>query len=176
MRLLVSHAPSQDDLMPDARFEAWSDWCVDNGLEFLEADMESSAVAAKAPKRLLDDYGSEEDRGNGKERLLEALSQNMWPKMTKKDPSIAEAPSEAAEELNASMPVPDADLLERMASLDGPDAFEKAISSARGMRDHAMTLPDEERREFASKMALHLMQLMEDMGDDEDDEENRDAV
>ena len=161
-------------MMPDERFDAWSDWCVDHAIEFLETDMESSVGGRdNNVKRLLDDYGGDEERGGGKQRLLEALSQNMWPIMQKKDKvaavEVEEAPKKRAGEAADMI---DADLMEMMGDPDGPDAFEKAITAAREMREHALTLPDDERREFASKMALQLMSLMSDFGDDDDEDED----
>lgn len=45
--------------------------------------------------------------------------------------------------------------------------------SAREMREHALTLPDEERREFASKFALTMLALMDQLdGDEEDGDDN----
>ena len=55
--------------------------------------------------------------------------------------------------------------------IDGPDKFEKALNAAREMREHALSLPDEERREFAGKMSMYLLSLMGDMDDEGEDEE-----
>jgi hypothetical protein len=161
--------------MPEGRFDVWSGWCVEHGFEFLEADMESSVGAAEA-KRLLDDYGEEEERGLGKQRLFEAISSNMWPEMKKKEIVKKEAVIPPEDESNTPAEksemeqMLDPEFMRIMGDPDAPDMFEKAISQAREMREHALSLPDDERREFASKMALQLMSLIGEMGSDEDDE------
>jgi hypothetical protein len=45
------------------------------------------------------------------------------------------------------------------------------IPSARQMREHAMKLPDEQRREFAGKFAMTMLALMDELDDDDDDDE-----
>ncbi len=196
MRALVAHSPSLDELLSEPRFEAWSNWCVENGLEFVEADMESTPNGTRAAKSLLEDCeeGAGE-RGFGKERLLEALSSTMWPNLVRKERSDAAAAMAAAAPARAPPAAVDEQKIgnserelkaaaERAgAGLLGPeeeedpdlaaDVFERALTQAREMREHALTLPDEERREFASKMALQLLSLMGGLeGDDDEDEED----
>jgi hypothetical protein len=195
IRVLVSHSCSQDDQLSEVRFEAWKNWCAEKELELLEADMESSPSSREAgAKRLLDDCDEDEEpRGRGKERLLEALSTNMWPIMHKKElkketEKLAEP--KKVEKVAAAVVVDDGgaasahphrppagaafDPLSLLGGeeddVEGPDQFEKALTAAREMREHALALPDDERREFASKMTLYLMSLMGGLEDEEEGE------
>jgi len=76
-----------------AKAEEWRDWCVENGFEFVVADLETNnAVEGRTDK----DKASEEatttndsssgmmrEKG-GRERIVEALEANMWPHMQMK--------------------------------------------------------------------------------------------
>lgn len=49
--------------------------------------------------------------------------------------------------------------------------FENAFEQINKMREHSLSLPMEERREFASKFALQFASMLGDFEDDEDEEE-----
>jgi hypothetical protein len=181
IRALVAHSASLDDLLSDLRYEAWCGWCAEHGLEFLEADMESTPQRGTG-KSLLDDCEEDEPRGKGKDRLYEALVSNMWPVMVKKEKVIhadtTREPSSSTETFTTSTttenregkPFDPLSLLDIDNGVDGPDQFERALSAARDMREHALALPDEERREYAAKMSLYLMNLMGGLEDSDDEE------
>jgi hypothetical protein len=191
VRALVAHSPSLDELLSEPRFEAWSSWCVDNGLEFMEADMESTPHGTRAARSLLEDCEEEGagERGMGKERLLEALASTMWPCLMRKErseaaeepaapralPAVAVKPAKIGNGAKENDDSPLTGLLPPEEEEEGDlsaDVFERALTQAREMREHALTLPDEERREFASKMALQLLALMGGLEGDEGDEED----
>lgn len=160
--------------------------CAEHGLELLEADMESSPARDSAGKSLLDDCSDEEPRGKGKERMLEAFLSNMWPVMKKKEVAALPPPSTATttttttataaaaapglKDASPAKPFDPLSLLEGEDGVDGPDQFERALTAAREMREHALSLPDEERREFAGKMSMYLLSLMGGLDDDDDDD------
>ncbi len=193
VRALVAHSPSLDDLLPELRHEVWSSWCLENGLEFLEADMGSTPHGSRAAKSLLEDYGDDaEERGFGKERLLEALSSTMWPVLKKKEraeqPLPVAAPVSGVEKNagkkgekkgNDARELAEHELMAALAAEEdepgAADVFERALTQAREMREHALSLPDEERREFASKMALQLMAMMGGLEDDNEDSDAEDG-
>ncbi len=205
LMLMVAHSSSLEDMMPEQRAGLWSDWCLERGFEFVEADMETSVAAVDAGRRgearsLLEQEdlseGDAAERERGKQRLLEALHSHMWSSMTRKqqqqqqgggvrparddDDDDDERQAERDDSDNDKQHYVDFEQYAQMIQqaekeheLTSMDAFERALGSAREMREHAMSLPDEERRELAAKFALHLLSLMDGMegGDAADDDE-----
>lgn len=154
-----------------------------------------TGVRDVVPQSLLEREG-EMEREHGKQRLLEALQSHMWSSMRKlaqeeQDTTQENKQPEALREgyvdfASYSALIRDAE--EGGGEDDGGlEAFEAALNSAREMRQHALSLPDEERRavphllffvvasrslllQIAGKFALHLLTLMEGLDDDDDDE------
>jgi hypothetical protein len=195
--LMVAHSGNVDEMMPEQRSNLWADWCLEQGFEFLEADMETSVGAAlgagrgQGATRSLLEQEAEADREQGKQRVLDALRSHMWSSMARKQHvasavaqvAAAEHEREETTEQAGDGPADDDDKqhyidfdeytqmvqqAEKEHDLQSMDAFERALNSAREMREHAMSLPDEQRKEFAAKFALQLLALMGDL-DEEDD-------
>lgn len=69
-----------------SQVEAWREWCVESGFEFIVAELEGEGQAETHKE------GGDESimrEKNGRERILEALEANMWPKMQMKQRNSA---------------------------------------------------------------------------------------
>eukprot|EP00127_Corallochytrium_limacisporum_P002531 Clim_evm88s128 gene=Clim_evmTU88s128 len=167
MLVNVSYIPESTD-----DFEHWIQWCVSNGTEFVQID--SSGVAGNPSPgdgESNDDNGFDESKGI--DRLLEALEAHMWPAM---NPATARAPRAHERNLNADgeeeeeMPS-----IGRIRELDdsefGPDdgTFEGLLGHLSDLRAKAESMPDEQRKDFAERVALAFLERMDFTEDDLED-------
>ena len=199
VRAMVAHACAPEDFLPEEKLNVWNEWCLERNLEFMEGDMETTIVR-RGTRSLLDDT-DEEQRGQGKERLYEALTSNMWPSMQKKEvPQLQDREKEVETGKKASDGEEDGDgdedvthlnyidFDEYMKSVKGMeeepaeddleklmenDPFEVALNNARQMREHMLNLPDNERRELAAKFALQMFNMMGGLEEEEEEEEHQ---
>jgi len=144
------------------------DWCIDNHIEFVDA------IETRPPD-------VDEREKYGIERVLEALENNAWPNMQKKNilkqqppqtqpPVSADTVQKAPENKKESTPEDELTTIQspyiptnffEALSAPGEDFdFEKVLHTLKGLKDQAAQLPDQERRALAASVALSFAKLL----------------
>jgi len=120
------------------------------------------------------DDDEEEDEGFaekvGMERVKEALNSHMWPHHVMKEtqPTNGHVTQNGVNSDNGDVwdGVHDAEFAER--DMNGGASFEQLFANFQLMKDKAQSLPDEQRKDYAEKVALAFWSAMGG-SDDEDD-------
>ncbi|TPX51506.1 hypothetical protein SeMB42_g01086 [Synchytrium endobioticum] len=145
------------------------DWCIENGFEFIDADDtgESSVV---------DDPVEAARAKFGLDRVIEALESNMWDGLVRKTPPYmgpssnnnsrpTPLPSTIRNNISTTNPNDLASLYSHVFNSfttdlsngdmeDNIDGFEVALHQLKTLREQSRMLSDNERTEFAAKVAL----------------------
>ncbi|KAJ3280326.1 hypothetical protein HK104_000752 [Borealophlyctis nickersoniae] len=111
----VANTPgTTDERAPSVDVDVFEDWCIANGVEFVDVD--TSAASRAGDGSALEDV--RKDRV-GFERIVEALETNMWDGMRRKQ-IPARARQEAEEEKDSALDNPD-DSMRKLVELLGVD-------------------------------------------------------
>eukprot|EP00727_Mastigamoeba_balamuthi_P002591 m51a1_g12329 hypothetical protein (311) ;mRNA; r:462405-463486 len=138
------------------------EWAFDVGAELIDPNATTSDARDK----------------EGLDRVLEALQANMWEGAIKAEPKASAGNPEAATAADALS----REFFEEDGFWTGSASLEDAVGRLRSLRDTARTLPDDQRRDLALRVALSLARAEEeegvegapaggDDGDDGDDDE-----
>ncbi|KAJ3292922.1 hypothetical protein HK104_004900 [Borealophlyctis nickersoniae] len=182
---VANTAGAVDEGAPCADVDVFEDWCIANGVEFVDVD--TSAASRADDGRALEDVGKERV---GFERIVEALETNMWDGMRRKQ-TPARARQDAEDEEDSALDdldgIPDTDPMRKFVELlglnfaddgdgDGDpgdlDAFEESVQKLKRLRayrrrsslmslqtkEYNLTLPEAERR---AALSLGLESVVE---------------
>ncbi|KAL7747420.1 hypothetical protein RI367_007174 [Sorochytrium milnesiophthora] len=154
--------------MPDTAASRWSDVCIEHGFELISyadsADDESDGENESAVKGLQDTFGID--------RVREALESHMWPGLhlqSKETEQEHESMDAIISQFFAAF-----DAGGRSHSGDGDDGdghTEPAAIPLRSLdvaRDAASAMSDTQRRDFAERFAMKMMQVVGDLHSDDE--------
>jgi Alpha and gamma adaptin binding protein p34 len=158
-------------------------WFLELGAELVHT---SEAVASGEGDHDEDDTDWSRRDLNGADRLIEMLEAHVWPELEMKTPAGAgkSAPPKPIA-ANAGADIPDVSVLTELmrsaymgedpelepvddedAEVAELDSFAMALGELQNLRGVASNLPDEQRHELASRVAMSMLQFMnEDDGD-----------
>lgn len=158
--LAVVRQAGQESLTEEERYKC-ALWALDHGYELVDIDLE--AVIATHDER----------EKEGLPRLIEALHANMWSGMERKEPKAAtevqREPVPVPVSTTSAATVKDEEGSGGVEDEDMLEKFSELLASARGFREKASQLSDDERRKGASEFALQLAAML---GGEEDEDED----
>jgi len=157
--LAVVRQAGQDSLKEGERYKC-ALWALDHGYELVDIDLETVTAT------------HDEREKEGLPRLIEALHANMWSGMERKEPEVQREPASVPILTTSAATVNDEDDNGGVEDEDMLEKFSELLASARGFREAASQLSDDERRKGASEFALQLAAMLgcEEDEDDDDDE------
>jgi hypothetical protein len=160
--LAVVRQAGQDSLKEGEKYKC-ALWALDHGYELVDIDLETVTAT------------HDEREKEGLPRLIEALHANMWSGMERKEPKVAtevqREPASVPVLTTSAATVNDEDDNGGVEDEDMLEKFSELLASARGFREAASQLSDDERRKGASEFALQLAAMLGGEEDEDDDDE-----